>query len=246
MSSDKLKNYLVRLKRHYRYSLFNVKVKINKYATPRGKILLNYKKAIYRCFNPYFRKGFQKKNKFGRQWKSNKFGYNKGSIKGARPKKKKWRKFKSRRKLQGLKVKLYRKALFKERVERMRKVTTIFIGQLKEILKKQKSIRSQLNARLKNIIVKTILQEKLKNNGFDEDQLKIQLEKNSDIKTLNIIQNTIKMAADRQLKQLKTKIRLSLQPVSVKFSQRPDSVIRVVIVLNPRETTNWEKFKQEF
>ncbi|KAN0040445.1 hypothetical protein ACTA71_008782, partial [Dictyostelium dimigraforme] len=48
MSSDKLKNYLVRLKRHYRYSLFNVKVKINKYATPRGKILLNYKKAIYR------------------------------------------------------------------------------------------------------------------------------------------------------------------------------------------------------
>ncbi|KAN0027360.1 hypothetical protein ACTFIU_000689, partial [Dictyostelium citrinum] len=128
-------------------------------------------------------------------------------VKRTKKRKNLWKKWKKSQRIKKLQLKVYRKVIATQRKHYMREITSAFIKRLTDFLIKQKKLKVQLQEKIQTIV---------KNIGVDS-QIHEQFNEIDQLQTLSVIQNTIKNAVSRQVTQLKTKIRLSVQPAKVKI-----------------------------
>nr|YP_492621.2 ribosomal protein S3 [Dictyostelium citrinum]ACD12717.1 ribosomal protein S3 [Dictyostelium citrinum] len=128
-------------------------------------------------------------------------------VKRTKKRKNLWKKWKKSQRIKKLQLKVYRKVIATQRKHYMREITSAFIKRLTDFLIKQKKLKVQLQEKIQTIV---------KNIGADS-QIHEQFNEIDQLQTLSVIQNTIKNAVSRQVTQLKTKIRLSVQPAKVKI-----------------------------
>lgn len=250
------------LKKNYKFSPINKKV------VPSSEILKDRqiqeytasirRKMIYknRSFNKYKNNKYNNRNPKANSYK-NKYQNNqtvtfnnkknftkKKSVKIGKVNRKKVRLITRKGKkntLKELQVELYNQAVSRNRTVEMRELTALFITKLNELIQKQKKIKEKLNTKIQTIIKKTIVPQE------DITKIKEKLDSISEIKTLSQVQQTINIAAMRQLKQLQTKVRLSVQPAKIafaKYSLKKNAPLKLITAFMQKWLNRKEKRNQ--
>ncbi|KAK5574391.1 hypothetical protein RB653_011170 (mitochondrion) [Dictyostelium firmibasis] len=210
--------YYKSLKNKFCYSLINLKAKdqqVIKYLQlPIFDRYRQYQQFFKFKFKTPYQKGQHQKGKYQKKQLKKYKEVNAQRISDSKKKKNGSR---YRKKLQKLRLSLFRKAIGNKRTKVMRQLAKNFIISLKVIIKKQKAIQIKLQTKLKNVITRVVRVSLEKESRQFEEEIKEQVEGVNEIKKLSIIQKTISIAAKRQEKQLKTKMRLAIQKSAVIF-----------------------------